>query len=252
MWTIGGRAHTLSELREVIALGYPFAEISLNDPSKVERRMAELLEIRDEAGIGYLAHYPNEDDPTDPAVLKKRFLPRMARLLELSCRLGIGKGTLHFWMDRRWINPGTAEAKTRLLSEMVSRATDAGITLCLENLSERHDSFTPLFEAIPDLRMTLDIGHGELLSRENTSFGFIEHGFDRIAHVHVHDNLGGTSVRDDLHLPLGDGIVDYPRILTLLKERNYRSTITMEVKPADMPRTREQVLRQLEGPRSGR
>jgi len=248
MWTIGGRAHTLSELREVIALGYPFAEISLDHPSEVERQMEELLEIRDEAGIDYLAHYPNEDDPTDPVVLKERFLPRMARLLELSCRLGIGKGTLHFWMDRRWIDPGTAEAKTKLLHEMVSRAADAGITLCLENLSERYDSFAPLFEAIPDLRMTLDIGHGELLSRENTSFGFIEHGFDRIAHVHVHDNLGGTSVKDDLHLPLGDGVVDYPRILTLLKDRNYRSTITMEVKPGDMPATCQRILWMMERP----
>jgi len=248
MWNIGGRAHTLRELGKVIELGYPFAEISLNDPSEVESRIEEFQKIREESGIDYLAHYPNEDHPTDPVILKNRFLPRMERLLELSRRLGIRKGTLHFWMDRRWIAPGTAKEKTRLLDEMVSRAKTVGITLCIENLSERHDSFAPLFEAIPDLRMTLDIGHGELLSHENTSFGFIEHCFDRIAHVHVHDNRGGTSVKDDLHLPLGEGVVDFPRILALLKEKNYRSTITMEVKPGDMPATRSRILREIDEP----
>jgi len=248
MWKIGGRAHTLKELGEVIALGYPFAEISLNDPLKVEGRLEELLRIREASGIDYLAHYPNEDHPTDPVILKNRFLPRMERLLELSRRLGIRKGTLHFWMDRRWIAPETATEKTRLLGEMVSRAGTAGITLCLENLSERHDSFAPLFEAIPDLRMTLDIGHGELLSHENTSFGFIEHCFDRIAHVHVHDNRGGTSVKDDLHLPPGEGVVDFPRIFALLKGKTYRSTITMEVKPGDMPAARQRILQFMEGP----
>jgi len=242
MWTIGGRAHTLDELRTVAALGYPFAEVSLSDPGKVESLLGDFRRIRREWGIEYLAHYPNEDDPNDPSILRSLFLPRMEKLLALSGRLGIRKGTFHFWMDRRWIAPETAEKKIRLLSEMAAMAEGNGVTLCIENLSERHDSFLPLFEAIPGLRMTLDIGHGELLSRENTSYGFIEHCFDRIAHIHVHDNRGGTSVRDDLHLPLGQGIVDYRRILGLLKEKSYRSTITMEVKPADMPATLARIL----------
>ncbi len=115
--------------------------------------------------------------------------------------------------------------------------------MCLENLTSQYDSFSIVFDAIPDLRMTMDIGHAELLSETNTSFGFIEHLFHKIDHVHVHDNNGGTSVKDDLHLPLGDGIVDYPKILSLLKEKGYASTLTMEVKPSDMIRTREAVVR---------
>ncbi|NQU65989.1 MAG: sugar phosphate isomerase/epimerase, partial [SAR324 cluster bacterium] len=59
--------------------------------------------------------------------------------------------------------------------------------------------------------------------------------------VHVHDNLGGSSVKDDLHLALGDGIVDYPGILSTLKEKGYQSTITLEVKPEDMPRSLNEV-----------
>lgn len=243
MAVIGGRAYSLELIRAVGALGFPFAEISLKDPDEIARQLDDLNRAKAECGLYYLAHYPNEDNPFDAQVLAERFVPRMERLLDLSESLGIRKGTIHFWMDRRWMSPELAARKIELLAEMVAYATRRGVVLCLENLSERPESFAPAFEAIPELRMTLDIGHGQLLARKNTAFGFIEHHFARIDHLHVHDNRGGTSVEDDLHLPLGEGTVDYARIFTLLREKGYRSTITMEIKPHDMPRTRD-IIRQ--------
>jgi len=237
MITIGGRAHTIEEIREVAGFGYPFMEISLDDPLTVEKWLPELLELKKAAGISYLAHFPNEDNPFDVEILRNRFLPRIKNLMDLSRGLGIDKATLHFWIDRRWAPPDLIPRKLELLSLLVEYGREYGVTVCLENLSERSDSFTPAFEAMPDLRMTLDIGHAQLLSRQNSSFRFIEDHFQRISHVHVHDNRGGTSVKDDLHLPLGEGIVDYPAIFASLISRGYDSTVTMEVKPPDMPRT---------------
>jgi sugar phosphate isomerase/epimerase len=40
-------------------------------------------------------------------------------------------------------------------------------------------------------------------------------------------------------LLLGEGIVDYTAIITSLIKKGYDSTITMEVKPGDMSRTRK-------------
>jgi sugar phosphate isomerase/epimerase len=236
---IGGRAHTIEQIHEVGKLGYPFAEIDVKDPEEVKQQYDELMELKNLYGIYYLAHYPNEDNPMDAQVLKERFVPKMKELLELTRRLGIEKGTLHFWMDKRWAAPALIPQKIELLSEMVDYATQNNVILCLENLTERYDSFSVAFDAVPDLRMTLDIGHAQLLSKENTSFNFIKYLFNRIAHLHVHDNRGGKTVKDDLHLPLGEGVVDYPRILTMLNEKGYNSTITMEVLPKDMLRTRQ-------------
>ena len=39
MIIIGARAHTIKEIDEVCRLGYPFCEISLNDPHEVEEQM---------------------------------------------------------------------------------------------------------------------------------------------------------------------------------------------------------------------
>lgn len=245
MVIIGGRAHDVEQVRAVGELGLPFAEVSLLAPERVRSDLKELLDLRDRYGLRYLAHYPNEDNPTDAEVLRDRFVPRMKELLSLSRELGIEKGTLHFWMDRRWASADLLLAKTRLLADMTASALDLGVRLCLENLTERHDSFSEVFAAVPDLRMTLDIGHGELLASVNTSHGFIEHLFPWIQHVHVHDNHGGTGVEDDLHLALGEGRIDFPAILSRLAERGYDATVTMEVKPEDMPRTKQAAERYL-------
>ncbi len=239
MITIGGRAHTLDEVRDVGRLLLPFVEISLDDPETVRRWKPDLLEMRETYGIEYLAHFPNEDNPFDVAILKERFVPRIEALIDLSKEIGIPKATIHFWIDRRWAPEGLIPKKLELLSRIVEYASKSGVVICIENLSERYDSFQPVFEVVPDLMMTLDIGHAQLLTRENTSFCFIEHCAGRIAHVHVHDNHGGTSVKDDLHLALGEGIVDYRAIISSLLRSGYDSTITMEVKPWDMGRTKD-------------
>ncbi len=243
MAIIGGRAHNIKEIHKVGNLGYPYAEINIDDPEKIERQLEELLELKKKYGIYYLAHYPNEGNPADVKNLQESFIPKMKKLMDFSPVLGIGKGTMHFWMDKRWASSEVVSAKIEMLSELVDHASENELVLCLENLTARHESFSAIFQVVPDLMMTMDIGHAELLSKENTCFGFMEHVFDRIAHVHVHDNLGGTSVKDDLHLPLGKGKVDYPKILSILNEKGYTSTITMEVKPFDMPKTKAEVER---------
>jgi sugar phosphate isomerase/epimerase len=146
-------------------------------------------------------------------------------------------------MDIRWIDPAVANAKIPIIREIVDYASDRNVVICIENLSEQHTSFEPLFNEIPGLKMTLDIGHAQLLSKENSSFGFIENCFDRIDHIHVHDNMGGTRLEDDLHLPLGQGIIDYPAIFTMLKEKGYDSTITMELKPEELEQTKLEIIK---------
>jgi len=239
MITIGGRAHNIEEIFEVAKLGYPFLEISLNDPAIVEGWMPQLMEIKNKYGVSFLAHYPNEDNPLDVNVLRKKFLPRIKTLMYLSRQLDITKATIHFWIDQRWLPAELLPGKLELLSRIVDYGNEYGITVCIENLSEHSESFVTAFNAVPDLRMTLDIGHAQLLAKQNTSFRFIEDNFPRIVHLHVHDNRGGTSIKDDLHLPLGEGIVDYEAIIKSLIEKGYDSTITMEVKPGDMSRTKK-------------
>ena len=92
----------------------------------------------------------------------------------------------------------------------------------------------PIFDALPSLNLTLDLGHAQLLWDQNTSFGFIEKFPDRIRHIHLHDNLGGDSNTDDLHLPVGKGAVDFEGIFRKLNQIGYDGTMTLELKPAEI------------------
>ncbi len=142
-----------------------------------------------------------------------------------------------------WASEKVITQKLILLSSVVTHAKKFDVILCLENLSCGHDSFERFFNTIPGLKMTMDIGHAQLLTKKNTCFGFMEHLFEKIANIHVHDNLGGSKVSDDLHLPLGEGIVDFQNIFLTLKKKGYQSTMTMEVKPAKMKKT-ETIIKQ--------
>ena len=241
MMIIGARAHNLDEAITVSKLHCPYIEISLDDPAVVSGWLPQLRNILNRNGITFLAHYPNEDNPFDVAILRNTFLPRIVTLMELSQKLDIHKATIHFWIDKRRLPHDLIRDKLDILSRIVDCGNDFGITVCIENLSERADSFAPAFDAIPDLKMTLDIGHGQLLSRQNTSFRFIEEHFPRIAHVHAHDNHGGKTVSDDLHLALGDGSIDYKTIFKRLIAKGYASTITTEVKPQDLLKSKQRL-----------
>jgi sugar phosphate isomerase/epimerase len=48
---------------------------------------------------------------------------------------------------------------------------------------------------------------------------------NRIGHLHVSDNFG----REDNHLPLGTGAINFSRIVRELKKTTYDDTLTLEV-----------------------
>ena len=50
------------------------------------------------------------------------------------------------------------------------------------------------------------------------------HG-NKIGHIHASDNFG----REDSHLPIGAGTVEFDRILKELKGTGYNDTLTVEV-----------------------
>jgi sugar phosphate isomerase/epimerase len=87
----------------------------------------------------------------------------------------------------------------------------------------------PILDGVPGIGFHLDIAHANLrLGRgvENRTRSLLDAFGDRLVHVHISDNRGGT---DDLHLPLGAGTIDWKGHLRMLKALGYDGTITLEV-----------------------
>lgn len=102
--------------------------------------------------------------------------------------------------------------------------------LSLENLSESASDLEFALSNMPNGSITLDIGHAQLLTTTNRAFDIIERLASNVRHVHVHDNSGGDGVKDDLHLPVGDGIIDFEGIIRYLLSSGYDNTMTLELK----------------------
>jgi sugar phosphate isomerase/epimerase len=114
----------------------------------------------------------------------------------------------------------------------VDQAEQLGLTLYIENMFPRSNSlcepadFVDVFERFPGLRLTLDTGHANIGSTsDRRTLEFIKRFPDRIGHIHANDNFG----KEDNHLPIGTGTIDFPRIIKAIKGVGYDDTVTFEV-----------------------
>ncbi len=237
----GARAYSLDAVRFLAEAGFGFAEIDWKDPQAVSAVLADLAVLRDRYGIVYLAHGPNERDPFDVDGIVEVMVPTVCQLLDLAPELGITLYTQHLWLDSRFMSAEAIARKLDVLETWVECAARFGVTLCIENLSEHADHFAPAFRRLPALCMTLDLGHGQILSRPNAAFDFIARFPDRIRHVHLHDNHGGTGVKDDLHLPIGEGRIDFAAILRELRAAGYDGGFSFELQPEFVAQSRDTI-----------
>ena len=237
---LGGTARRPEDVRALHDLGLQFAELPMGEG--FFREVETYAALRERLGTYYLCHGPREGDPNDTRALKKEYLPRIMALFPLMKRLKASVLNIHLWLDHRFVREDVLSFKVDLLGEIIARARKSGILICLENLSEDAPDFRPAMDALPELCLTLDLGHAQLLTEVNRAGALLDQYPERIRHIHLHDNRGGNSPRADLHLPIGEGIIDFTGIFRTLGRIGYDRTITLELKPHEievsLPRVR--------------
>ncbi|MBL7199514.1 MAG: sugar phosphate isomerase/epimerase [Anaerolineae bacterium] len=243
----GARAHSLEDVLFLIQASFDFVEIDWKEPQALRAQLPELGSFRADHGITYLAHGPNEGYPFNADQIAAEMTPVVHQLLDMAPELGIALYTQHLWLDPRFVSAEVIAHKLDILEMWSTHAARAGVTLCIENLSEHADHLAPAFQRVPGLGLTLDLGHGEILSQLNASFALIERFADRIRHVHLHDNCGGSTEGDDLHLPIGAGRVDFPAILEALRAAGYDAGYSFEMDLEHVQQSRDEVRRILDG-----
>jgi sugar phosphate isomerase/epimerase len=246
---LGARAYVFEDIGRIGALGLTFVELNLHGMKEGWLVHAEGLEEEmDRWGLKCLIHGPNEGDPCDIPRLSGRFYENILGLIDACKRFSAPLLTVHFWQDGRFIPERILERKREILCRMAREADIRGVQVCLENLSERPEDLQPMLEACPELGITLDMGHGQLLTDRNRALAIIERWPERIKHVHAHDNRGGDHVEDDLHLPIGEGLIDFPMIFQALKGVGYAGTVTVEVSLEHLALSVERIQQMVDDP----
>jgi sugar phosphate isomerase/epimerase len=229
----------IQEIEEIGEMGFDYVELTMDPPEATPQKiLAQKKPIQDllhRYGMGIIGHLPTFVWTSDLyESLRKVSIQETLDALEAGVELGIEKVVLHpgyisglgkFILDKAK-GYGMESIKT-----LLNKATSLGMTLCIENmfpqahfLSKPHE-FQEVFESFPDLRLALDIGHANLGGGKNKSSEFIHQYGYRISHIHANDNFG----KEDNHLPVGAGIIDFEKILKELNEAQYDETLTLEV-----------------------
>jgi sugar phosphate isomerase/epimerase len=124
------------------------------------------------------------------------------------------------------------ELNAEAIAEIVDAAAQRGIKIMVENLDRMFsgvEDIGAILEAVPQAGFHLDVGHANLRfgnRGRNRTVELLEAFSGRLVHVHVSDNRGGE---DDLHLPLGAGLIDWKGAIRALKGAGYDGTVTLEV-----------------------
>jgi len=229
----------LREVEEIGEMGFDYVELTMDPPEatpqKILGQKRVILEVLHRYGMGIMGHLPTFVWTSDLyESLRRASLQENFEALEAAAELGIEKVVLHpgfiTGLGKFVIDKAKGHAMESL-EAILKKAVNLQITLCIENmfpqahfLIQPHE-FHPVFETFPEIRLTLDIGHANLGGGKNQSSEFIRLYGYRIGHVHANDNFG----KEDSHLPIGAGIIDFERIMRELKEAQYDETITLEV-----------------------
>jgi sugar phosphate isomerase/epimerase len=118
------------------------------------------------------------------------------------------RNSIHFW------------------KEFIPRAREVNCIIAVENIFEKEPStLRGLLEAVDDpcFRHCFDVGHWNMFCTVTLEEWFNELGHF-IAESHIHDNHG----KADEHLPPGEGLIDFDRLFTLLKQKSPDALWTIE------------------------
>ena len=201
-----------------------------------KRRVSKLLDLSKSYDLKFSVHAPYADiniaSPSKSILraMVKRLLASLVNAHFLEARLwilhpGIETGVSMFYPNFCW----TQNIKTVEL--LCKAAKDYGVNVAIENLPEPYpflmksvehfQKFYEDFKADYNLGLVLDVGHANLNGQIEL---FMEKFSDKLVHIHAHDNDG----KEDLHLGIGRGTVNWKSFAETLEKISYSGAVVVE------------------------
>ncbi len=183
------------------------------------------------AGLDVTVHAPFMDlnsGAIDPAV-QEATRRRYHQTFDAAARLGARLIVFHPGYDPWHYGAQTRSWQEQALAfwpEFLRRADQDGITLAMENIFDRTSRLLCwLVRSLdhPRFGHCFDIGHWQLFGTQDL-IAWLENLGDRLVHLHLHDNRG----RNDDHLPLGAGKINFNPLWQQLQTRKTLPTMTLE------------------------
>jgi sugar phosphate isomerase/epimerase len=224
------RADPLAEIDYIASNGFDFIDLTLEYPKAhidVLPRQ-EILKALGDSGlavVGHTAYYL----PFASAIsgLRQAAVDDVSRSLGFFKEAGAKVVTVHPDPGIGAVDNRTTASINALSFKIISdEAAKHGISIVVENVPgffSSVEALNSIFKAVPALDFHLDVGHAFIgHNRFRQLIGTFK---DKLSHIHLSDNR----FRDDDHLPLGAGNIDWGEVISAIKKTGYDGTFTLEV-----------------------
>ena len=226
----------VTQLSFIAGAGFEYVELAIEapkaGPETLRRKEGEIRDIIESYGLEVVAHLPWYFEIAHPyARVRDAFLEEVRSAIEVAAAFDAELAGIHMHRLPKFFREELLELHIPALRRALDFAEDAGIKLCVENSDLRSfsaEDIERLLEALPELGLVLDVGHAHIGAAREEVLEFIRTFRHCIQHMHVHDN----NLRDDLHLPIGAGAIEWEQILPEIK-CFYNGKITLEVHSRD-------------------
>jgi sugar phosphate isomerase/epimerase len=225
------RLNACDEAQWIAANGFDFLDLTIEGPGASLERLdvATLKTILDDTGLGIIGHTAWYLPFAAPeARIRQAAIECVAATFEAFATLGAP-----------WVNVHTNTKKMSMFdyqdilrwngesfAALAERAVPYGLRIMVEHTPSpdiRIEELRVIMDADQRLGFHLDVGHA-YVGRDK--FDDLLKAFGaRLAHVHFSDNRR----RDDDHLPMGAGSINWQYVIQQIKALGYDDTITLEV-----------------------
>lgn len=229
----------VKEIYKAKKLGFDFVEIGIETPtdaSVFRKKKPSILKSLKKFSYQPIGHTAWWYDLSSPYELVRNAWINQAKIdIKIANELGINLLNFHFMVHSKILLKNQVPRKVVLenyvdsLNHLVKIAKNYKITLMLENGEEKFEYYKYVLDSVPHVRVHFDIGHAFISGGMINIKKFISYFNGRIAHIHIHDNHG----KQDEHLALRRGKINWKQVVYLLKKAKYDKTITLEVFTSD-------------------
>lgn len=218
-------------LKEVkwIVRNFDFLDLTLELP-KARPEKINIKALKAAIGkapvVGHTAWYLPIGSPFKE--LRVYALAELEKSAEAFEKLGVKTFNVHFDTSLGIIDhQHMIEFNLWSLKRLLRVARKRGLDLMAENtpgLFSNPDVLGKVFKNIPKLYLHLDVAHANI-GQKNTTPELVKRFSKRIEHIHISGNYG----KEDEHLPLDKGSINWNIMLGTIKKSGYDKTITLEV-----------------------
>ncbi len=229
------RRPLMTEIQHIAEMGLDFIDLTIEAPAAMPdgHDWKQVAAAIGDAGLEVVAHAAPYLPIQNPSPLvRQAAIDELRRCIDVAQGLGAPLCTTHFLGWPSFLDEEQGYEYYRQAYTILLKHGDAcGVAVTLENGSDnRHQlkHFREIFFRLPGLKLTFDIGHGNVKTARSMTREYLFALNDRLVHVHISDNDGS----DDDHLPFGaprQGGINLPHELRGLQDFRYDGKITLEI-----------------------